>query len=403
MRPDLADLISKEEALRRLFEHWHPQQKTETIAVTEAAGRVLAEDQFALYDLPVVRASTMDGVAVHSDRFENGLPDTSDWRMGVDFIRADTGDDFDDAFDAVIAIENVRLLDNGGIEFLSNVNGRKGFNVKPKGADVRRGALLAKKGTVLTALDLAAIGMGGISEIPVVRKPKVSFIPTGSELVPVGQPLKRGQNFDTNSILVAQMLRDMGAEPVLHPIVKDDPEALRNAFEKMLDESDIVLINAGTSKGHEDYCAGLLKEQGQVLFHGVAAVPGRPMSMAMVGDKPAVNLSGPAFAAFYSMDWAVRAMVCRALDIPVPQRDCVEAVLTERFQMPSSYSSMTSFRVERQTDGTYTATPLILRGPKSAGVVASMTANGVYVSQLGEKIHEAGEKIKIELLRCRPL
>ncbi len=399
MRPDFADLISKEKALELLFSKWTPKAETEMVPLAQCVGRVLAEDQLAQYNLPMVRASTMDGVAVQSQRFQDGVPDTSGWRMGVDFVRADTGDDFDDRYDAVIAIENVTLLENGGISLLPKINVYPGLNVKPCGTDLKKGAVLAKAGTLLTVMDMTAIAMGGLWEVPVLRKPRVGFLPTGSELVPVGSPLKRGQNFDTNSLLVEELLRQMGAEPVMHPIVKDDKAALTAAVEELLPQCDILLINAGTSKGGEDYCAGLLAEKGEVLFHGVAAVPGRPMSMAIMEGKAAVNLSGPTFAAFYSMDWAVRAMLCRWLGQPIARRVRVTATLTEKLQTPPFFSSMASVRLERQEDGSYLATPLALRGPKSAGTAAVLTADGVYVSQVGEKSHEAGERIEVELLR----
>ncbi|MGN0295189.1 MAG: molybdopterin molybdotransferase MoeA [Lachnospiraceae bacterium] len=400
MKPDFSDLITKEEALSRLFSCWDPQPVKEVVSLDEAAGRVLFEDQYALYNIPVVRASTMDGIAVRSECFRDGMPDTSGWRMGTDFVRADTGDDFDDAFDTVIAIEKVTFLENGGIQIDPHVNTRPGFNVKPCGADVKKGALLVKKGTVLSASDLAAIAMGGLAEVPVVRKPRVSFLPTGSELVPAGEPLQRGKNFDSNSVMVAQMLREMGAVPILHPIVKDDRESLNAALEELMPQSDIVLVNAGTSKGGEDYCAGLLEQKGHVLFHGVAAVPGRPMSMAMIDGLPVVNLSGPPFAAFYSMDWAVRTMVCRMLGIPVPVRETVEAVLTSGFHMPP-LSLMACFHLEKNEAGEYLATQISLRGPRSAGSAAALTADAVYVTVPGEKHREAGEKIILELMKNR--
>jgi molybdopterin molybdotransferase/putative molybdopterin biosynthesis protein len=342
----------------------------------------------------------MDGVAVRSVCFQEGMPDTSQWKLGIDFVRADTGDDFDDAFDAVIAIEEVTFPENGGIAINPQVQPVCGMNVKPCGADVKKGTLLIKKGTVLTAADLSAIAMGGHAQIPVVKKPHVSFMPTGSELVPAGSELQRGQNFDSNSIMVGQMLREMGAVPILHPIVRDDPESLEKAFDELLGQSDMVLINAGTSKGGEDYCARLLEKRGKVLFHGVAAVPGRPMSMAVIDGKPVVNLSGPPFAAFYSMDWAVRAIICRMLGLPVPVREKIRAVLTADFQAPP-LSLMAAFRIERNDNGDYLAEQIPLRGPKSAGSAAVLTANAIYVTTPGEKPMKAGEQIELELTRNR--
>jgi molybdopterin molybdotransferase/putative molybdopterin biosynthesis protein len=401
MKTDYSAFIPKETALARLFALWQPKAEAETVSIWDAAGRILAEDQFARYDLPVVRASTRDGVAVKSQRFQDGMPDTSHWQLGVDFIRADTGDDFDDAFDAVIAIEDVELLPGGGIRFPEPVPVREGYQVKGSGRDLKKGSLLAPKGTRLTAQALSAIAMGGITEIPVVRQPRVAFIPTGSELVPPGAALQRGQNFDSNSILACQMLKDMGAVPVLHPIVRDDPAPLQAALEAALSECDIILVNAGTSKGGEDYSCKLLEKNGQVLFHGVAAVPGRPMSAAMVGNIPVVNLSGPSFAAFYSMDWMVRALVCRFLGIPVPVLETVQAILTEDFQTPPFFSLMAPMRLDPQPDGTYLATPLTTRGPKSAGSAASLLADGVYISTPGQPALQAGAAVEIQLLKNR--
>lgn len=401
MRPDLEQLISKEQALERLLSAWSPEPSAETVSLEQAAGRVLAEDQFARYDFPMVRASAMDGVAVHSQSFAGGMPDTAAWKLGRDFVRADTGDDFDDAFDAVIAIENVELTEEGGLRFTHHVNAPCGMNVKPCGSEVRRGALLVPKGRRLRAQDLAAIAMGGITQVPVVTRPRVAFLPTGSELIPPDRTPERGQNFDTNSILAAQMLRDMGAEPVLHPIVPDDPARLEQALDSLLARADIVLLNAGTSKGGEDFCGRLLKKRGRLLFQGVAAVPGRPMTAAMIGNTPVVNLSGPPYAAFYSMDWAVRALVCQALGIPAPVRETVAATLAAPLQTPPFFSLMVPLRVTRQEDGGFLAVPLVLRGPRSAGSAAALTADGVYISTPGEPARAAGESLTIELLRSR--
>ncbi len=401
MRPDSSQWIPKQEALARLFDKWNPAPEVETVPLINAAGRVLAENQYAQYNLPVVRASTMDGIAVRSADFADGFPDTSGWQLGEDYVRADTGDDFDDRFDTVIMIEEVTFPESGGVVLAKDCRVAKGTNVKPCGADVRAGTLLAQAGVVLRPQDVAAIATGGCASVPVRKKPRVAFLPTGSELVAAGEPLHRGQNFDTNSIMAAQLLTEMGADPVLHPICKDDPAALRQAVDELLPQADILLINAGTSKGGEDYCASLLAEYGEVLFHGVRAVPGRPMSMAVIQGKPVVNLSGPSFAAFYSMDWAVRALVCRYLGIPVPVRETVSAVLTQRFQTPPDLSLMSAFRVERQADGSYSAAPVALRGPGSKGSAAALTANAVYISTPGEKPHEAGEEITLELTTNR--
>ena len=153
--PDISGLITKEEAISRLFSVWNVQMPAEEIDIIDACGRTLAEDYYAMYDQPVVRASAMDGIAVKSEAFKDGMPDTSCWVYGVDFIRADTGDDFDDAFDSVIAIEKAKILTEGGVELAEDLEFKPGMNVQPCGSNISKGSRVGKEGTVLSPAHLA--------------------------------------------------------------------------------------------------------------------------------------------------------------------------------------------------------------------------------------------------------
>ena len=133
--------------------------------------------------------------------------------------------------------------------------------------------------------------------VPVRRKPRVAFIPTGSELVPAGVRPLRGQNVDANSLMVKHMLAAYGAEPLMFPIVKDDPQALEEAFAEALAAADLVVINGGSAVGKEDFNVRMIEERGKVIHHYIAAVPGRPMMLAVANGKPVVDLPGPALAA----------------------------------------------------------------------------------------------------------
>lgn len=157
-------------------------------------GRVLVRDYHSLVSVPVVRASAMDGVAVKGERFAEGMPDTSGWKLGEDFCRADTGDDFDDKFDTVIAIEQVHISEEGVLPILPEAKVVQGMNVRPCGSMLREGSLLAKKERQLRSFDLVCLAAGGVTEVEVYSKPKVAFLPTGSELVALGIPLERGKN-----------------------------------------------------------------------------------------------------------------------------------------------------------------------------------------------------------------
>ncbi len=393
---DVADHISKDEALTRLFEAWQPQRKTETVELADSCGRVLAEDLQAMYNIPAVRASGMDGIAFNFDLIKNGT-DPAGWRAGREYTRADTGDDFDDAYDTVVKIEDVTITPDGGIVFAPDLEIRRGMNIRGAGSMIRKGSPVASKGMALTAADLAAIGMGGYAKVKVVTKPKVAFLPTGSELVPAGSKLQRGQNFETNSIMVGQLLKEMGAEPVIYPLVKDDIGAMTETFDRMIEESDIVIINAGSSKGSEDFGRKFVENGDVFLFHSVLAAPGRPLSMAIVKGKPVINMPGPAAAAFYVSEWAVKAAVGRFFGIKPAERETIEAVLTADLRMTPFMSLMKKLHITKK-DGVYYAEPA---DRETSGAAASLTAAGMYINSYGEQGYSEGDKIKVQIIRGR--
>ncbi len=402
-------LKTKEETLELICSKWTPQRAEETVSIDNCLGRILAEDIYAEYNIPVVRSSAMDGIAVKSAAFfdeatgEEKMPDTESWVLGQDYVRADTGDDFDDAFDAVIAIEMVDLLENGGVKLdFSRPSGprggdgpfkvRKNANVRPAGSSVKQGTLLATKGTWIRPEDIANIAMSGKNEIKVIKKPVVSFIPTGSELVPAGAELQRGQNFNSNGPMVKAMLEQMGAEPIIMPIVKDKKSDLRAALEKAIAVSDIVVINGGSSKGEEDFNTRMLDEMGELLSHYVAAVPGRPMGFAIINDKPVINTSGPAIACFHGMKWCISSLVNTALGIDSQPLYRRTVTLAEDIHTPPVMARLVRLNVEETEDG-----PVARQPGDDGGMPEGMKTNAMFMSEIGKSLYPAGSTVEVEM------
>ena len=391
----MTSLPTRAQMLETLLQRWDPVSQTETIPVEAALGRVLTRDQYAQATIPVARASAMGGVAVCAVRFGQGMPDTAGWKLGVDFCRADTGDDFDDRFDAVIPIEGVQISEKGQLTILGDMQVRPGDNIRPRGSAIRTGELVARKHRQLRPFDLACLAMGGIAQVEVYRRPRVAFIPTGSELVPLGAPVGRGQTIDSNTLLAQAMLTEMGAEPLCYPIVPDQPGALAEALEQALQAADILLLNGGSSKGAEDYNARLLEERGAALFHWVAAAPGKPLCVGLIQNKPVINLPGPPMAALYGMDWCVRAMVHRLLHKPMPRRQTIQGILTEPIQPPKDMEILCMMEVQPTQEGY-----LVKRKPWRGGSMAdALGAGAVYVTELGREVCPAGETLEVTLLR----
>lgn len=393
---DFKNSPTRAEALRAMLAEYRPNRRCEPVNLSEAIGRIPAQTLYSRNTLPVARASMGDGIAVSSACFRNGSPDTSRWELGREYVRADTGDDFDDRYDAVIMIENVTFDESGKLSLKNNLEVKPGTGIRKRGSLIKEGDFLIPGGVPIRPCDLAALAVGGITEVPVYKKPVVAFIPTGSELVPAGAQPQRGQTVDANSIMAEYTLLEMGAEPLLYPIVKDNPPALMSALEAALQKADIVVMNGGSSKGEEDFTPRVFKEMGKIFFHGIAAAPGRPLCLALIGGKPVINLPGPVLAAYYGLDWCIRAFVNHYLELPPLQRPKVTAVLTEDMSAPSSMDFLCKINLKKDSNGTYLATPLPF---KTMSLGVCMSSNGLFISKIGEGDYKKGTVIQVELLR----
>ncbi|MDR0641486.1 MAG: molybdopterin molybdotransferase MoeA [Treponema sp.] len=392
------DTYSRAEVIEKLFALWTPRRETETLPLEQSHGRICGADLRSRLSLPELRSSGGDGIAVRSADFAGPFPDTSTWREGFNYIRADTGDDFDDRFDAVIMIEALTFNEDGGFSLPPGFNVLPGMNVRGRGDLVMEGDLLLKRGLPIRACDMGALAMGGITEVPVLRKPVTAFIPTGNELVPPGAIPKRGQNIDSNSVMIRHLLLEMGAEPLIFPIVRDEAGIIRGVLEEALERADLVLVNGGSSKGAEDHNARLLAEMGQVLSHGVNSAPGRPLCVALIGGKPVINLPGPMLATYFGADWCIRGIICRALGIPVPQRPKVKAVLKGEGgprKLPEGFELFCRVALERTGSG-YEAS-LALPGKTGGERIAGFSSAQCILK--GPNPPAGGGEIEVELSR----
>ena len=385
---------TREKALTDFFREWVPERAEELVSLNDSIGRILARDLFSSVTLPICRSSACDGIAVRSSDFVNGLPDTSSWQPGINYVRADTGDDFPDAYDAVIMIEKARIQPDGSVILDGDVQVSSGTNVNPAGSTVSAKQLLLPVGHLIRPTDVAALCMGGISVVPVRKKPLVAFIPTGNELVAAGVHPQRGEMIESNALMVTRMLEQYGADTLAFPIVRDDPSALEAAFTEALHVADVVVINGGSAVGSEDFNVRMIEKCGYVIHHYIAAAPGRPLMMAVAAGKPVIDLPGPMIAAFYGTDWCLQAIVKRILDIPMTRRQTITATVATPAGAHPSIAMLQRWNVTR-TDAGYVARYCNFQKGETA---AALTSNALRVSPLGEKNLEIGQQIKLELL-----
>lgn len=398
MKFDYDQALERNDALRYLCEAWGaPDLGIETVLLEDARGRVCAYDVRAACSIPVVRSSKRDGIAVKSHAFATGVPDASSWVRGVDYAQADTGDDFPDEFDAVVAVEDIERLEQGGIRFVKDdLKVRPGDGVNPCGSIVKEGSLIVPARTMLSAEAVAACAVGGLAQIDVLRRVRVAFIPTGSELVPWGSYPERGKNIEANGLLAQGMLESWGAEAVVYPMVRDEPALLESALDRALAAADVVLINGGSSRGEEDYNSKMLASRATYFRHGVRAVPGRPVGMAVVERKPVVNVPGPPLAAFLAMDWLIRGLVAFSYGIPVPARQRVRVRMGVDVAKPAKFERLMRVRLAPDSAGGMTCEPM----PSDVGVAAQLAGSDAMLAlPIGSVGAQAGEEVEVELLR----
>lgn len=304
-----ADAISVAEALSRLVENLPAREPgVETVPLEEACCRVLASDILSPEDLPLFSRSTVDGFSVISaDTFgaTEGMPayvrvtreilmgEEAAFRLGRgEAAKIATGGMLPEGADAVVMLEDVQQVDGELIEVLKPV--APGENVIKAGEDIHLGELVLGRGHVLRPQDVSALAALGITKVPVCRRPRVSIISTGDEIIPVQETLRPGRVRDSNSYNLFGLVLENGAIPVRKGIFRDMPDLIRGVIAEALRDSDLVLITGGSSVGSRDHTASVINSLGEpgVLFHGIALKPGKPTIGALVGGVPVFGLPG---------------------------------------------------------------------------------------------------------------
>ncbi len=382
------------EAQAALLQRVRFQPKTERIPTQSALSRVTAEAIFAKVSMPNYHAAAMDGIAVKAEK-THGADEQHPVRLklGEDYAIVDTGDPIPAGFDAVIMIEHVHQVDEQTVEIMEAVPPWQ--HIRAIGEDVVAGDMIIPLHHKLRAVDLGALLAGGIVTVPVLCKPKVAIIPTGTELIAPSETVAEGEIIEFNGTVFSAYLQEWGAEPIYRGIVQDDYELIKRAVQSAVEEADIVILNAGSSAGTEDYTVHVVAELGEVITHGVATRPGKPVVVGMVEDKPVIGLPGYPVSAYLALEWFARPLVHHYYGISEPERTKISAKIGRR--IVSVMGAEDFIRVKLGfIDGQFIANPLT----RSAGVTMSMVqADGLLRIPPGHLGYEQGETAEIELYR----
>ncbi len=366
----------------------------EVIPVTKSLGRITAEAVYARCSSPLFNAAAMDGIAVISGKTKGASERTPvTLREKEDYRVVDTGDPVHAPYDAVIMAEDLLEKGEGEVQILAAAPAWQ--HIRPIGEDIVAGEMLLCSFHKIRPMDIGVLLSGGIVEVKVLKRPRVGILPTGTEIVEPDQPIEEGSILESNSRMFEAMVTEAGGIPMRHAIVEDSYDRIKEAVLKLLGENDMVLVNAGSSAGTEDYTVHILREIGEVLIHGVAIKPGQPVILARVGEKPVIGLPGYPVSAY--IDFLNFAKPVMALFTGERQKQNlrVQAVLSKR--LVSSLKHLEYVRVKVGKVGDKLVAAPLARG---AGAAMSLVrADGFCVIPQNSEGFEAGETVEVELYR----
>lgn len=379
------------------------------VPLLDADGLVLAESVAATWPLPSFDNSSMDGYAVRAQDVSTAstsapvrLPVRGDLAAGqsaVDrlepgtAVRIMTGAPVPEGADAVVPVE---WTDGATDEVTISQAPEVGAHVRRRGEDVEAGQVVLEPGTTINARVVAMLAAVGLATIPVHRRPRVTVISTGDELVDPGVDPGPGQIVDSNSYMLAAAVREAGAEAVRVGPVPDDEAVLERVLREEAARSDLLLTSGGVSMGAYDTVKAVLTRTGGVDFVKVAMQPGMPQGAGRVDGTSIVTLPGNPVSSYVSFEVFVRPLIRRLLGHAEIRRPRLHAVCAREFTSPAAKTQFARVRL-RSHDGLIFAEP---EGGQGSHIIGGLSrADGLAVVPVGVDVVHASEELVVWDLR----
>lgn len=387
---------AKEKYLKALKEKkpWASRRSTEGVETKNSLYRITAEPIYAKYNSPLYDSAAMDGIAVISGATV-GASETNPIRLSPekDFVPVDTGDPIRPPYDAVIMAEDLLEVDSKKVEIRMAASAWQ--HVRPIGEDIVQGEMILPRGHTIRPMDIGVLLSAGIVRVEVSVPPKVAVIPTGTEMIEPEDTPKDGDIIESNSRMLTALVSEDGGAPTRFAPVADDYEELKRVVSEAVSEHDFVLINAGSSAGREDYTVSILRELGEVVIHGVAIKPGKPVILAIVQGKPVIGIPGYPVSAYLAYKQFATEIIAAFTGAASENSTTVEATISRRIISSLKYKEYVRVKVG-EVDNRLIASPLA----RGAGAAMSLVrSDGFCVVDQNLEGYEAGSKVQIELMK----
>jgi molybdenum cofactor synthesis domain-containing protein len=398
------DRMRPPDEARRIIAERLPRMESEAVPLADAIGRILAEDIAAPEDHPPFPASTMDGYAVLAE-------DHSPWREIIGTqkagavidaevtdgytVRIMTGAPLPPGADAVVPVEATELAEDHVIIHQEDV--KPGENVRPIGSDVRRGELILAAGTQLGPAEIGLVASMGITPVNVARRPRVSVLSTGDELVDPGEPVGPGQIRDSNRFSLLAALRVEPVEITFAGKAPDDRDQLEAFLRQRMNEDDIIITSGGVSIGELDLIKAILFDAPDVKVHfrRLYMKPGKPLNFATCGKSLIFGLPGNPVSSLVTFELFIRTAIRQIIGATDVDRPVVRVTLEE----PTAPSDRIEYQrgiVRVGPDGTLLARSTGMQ--RSSRLASFIGANAFLVIAPRETNYAAGETIDALML-----
>lgn len=376
----------------------------ESVVITEALYRVLAEDILAACDVPPCDNSAMDGYALCYKNLLSANNATLSVSQRVaageepqpltsgTVARIFTGAAIPAGADTVVMQENTEVLDNGAVKFAME-SIQQGKNIRPQGQDVKVGQVIFNKGHVLKPQDLGVIASVGIASVKVLRRPVVAVVSTGDELIEPGQPLAVGQIYNSNRYLLTAQIQALGCEIVDGGIIPDNLEGTCHALSALADKVDLIISSGGVSVGEEDYIKPAVEQLGQLDLWKVKMKPGKPLAFGRINNTPFFGLPGNPASSFVTFILFVRPFLAAIQGYAVNDL-CLPAKVTFDREKPGSREEYLRARVYND-NGQLIVEPY---QNQSSGVLLSTSWANALLKIPADKNFKQGDILEVLLL-----
>lgn len=374
----------------------------EPVKVTDSLGRITAEALIAKISSPFYHSAAMDGYAVRfAETFGSSESNPVRLKINEKAFYVDTGDPMPEGFNAVIMIEDVNVAKSRqpSEEFIEIIEPATPWqHVRTIGEDIVATELIIPESHRIRPVDIGALLAGGHTEIMLRKKPVIAIIPTGDEIVEPpskAYELKKGSIIEYNSRVLSALVTEWGGEPLRFDIVPDDIDELKKEIGRACDIADMVVVNAGSSAGSEDFTGQAISETGEVIIHGVGIKPGKPVILGIVKGKPVLGIPGYPVSTFITFNLFAKPLIYVWQGIEPPQPEKIKAILSRQVASPLGQEEFVRVKVG-MVGGKTIATPM----SRGAGIIMSLVrADGIVKIASMSEGFGAGAEVDVELLR----